>query len=357
MLLTNTSQILLRNSALLKAKSPLLVNMPADDLHIELLALNPLSDVHYFTNNYAQYQHYNKVKNTRLYYYFSAYYQANTSHDLVIIHFPKSKQELVFTLAMIAMCTNVDSQILIVGDNKGGIKSLKKLTENTFSYCDKLDAARHCLLFQAQLNDSNAIFNIDDWFHHYQININNTLFTIASLPGVFSQAKLDRGTAILLELLGKFELQTNNTKLLDFGCGAGVIACFMGLTRPETELHLTDVSALAIASAKKTLELNNLSGRVFATDSLSNINDTYQHIISNPPFHQGVKTNYQATEQFLLGIKPYLSDGGTLTIVANSFLHYQGMIKKSLGHSEELYKKAGFTVYHAKNKLPRQKKR
>ena len=354
MLLTNTSQLLLRNSALLKAKSPLLINMPADDLHIELLALNPLSDIHFFTNNYAQYQHYKKVKSTRIFYFFSAYYQENTLHDLVVIHFPKSKQELAFTLAMIAICTELDSQILIVGDNKGGIKSLKKLTENSFTACEKIDAARHCLLFQAQLSQSNDIFNIEKWFYYYQININTTLFTIATLPGVFSQAKLDKGTAILLEVLGEIEIPTSHTKLLDFGCGAGVIACFIGLTRPETELHLTDVSALAIASAKKTLEINNLNGQVFATDSLSNITETYQHIISNPPFHQGVKTNYQATEQFLSGIQPHLSDGGTLTIVANSFLHYQSMIKQSLGHSEELYKKAGFTVYHAKNNPAKQ---
>ncbi len=60
------------------------------------------------------------------------------------------------------------------------------------------------------------------------------------------------------------------------------------------------MSALAIRSAEETLTLNNLSGNVFPSNSLSMVKDHYQHIVSNPPFHQGTKTNYQATEEFFL---------------------------------------------------------
>ena len=63
------------------------------------------------------------------------------------------------------------------------------------------------------------------------------------------------------------------------------------------------MSALAITSAKRTLALNNLSGNVFASNSLSNVQEKYQHIVSNPPFHQGTKTSYQASEEFLKEIK------------------------------------------------------
>lgn len=350
MSLTNTSQLLMRNSDVLKAKAPLLINMPADDLNSELLALNPTSEIYFFSNNYQQYQYYQKNKQTRLKCFFAASYQSSAVHDLVVIQFPKSKQELLFTLAMLTNCTDVNSQILIVGENRSGIKSLSKLTKNNFSYCEKLDAARHCLLFQAQLITSDIPFELEHWFHRYNVSIDNTEFSVASLPGVFSQAKLDQGTAILLNAIGNLKNQFESSKVLDFGCGAGVIACFIGLTCRHSELHLTDVSALALASAKKTLEINHLTGQVFATDSLSEISEQYQHIISNPPFHQGVKTHYRATEQFLSGISPYLAPSGMLTIVANSFLHYQDMIKQSVGESQQLTQQAGFNVYQAKKK-------
>ena len=50
--------------------------------------------------------------------FFSACYQEETLHDLVIIYFPKSKLELTFTLAMLSACTDKDSRILIVGEKK-----------------------------------------------------------------------------------------------------------------------------------------------------------------------------------------------------------------------------------------------
>jgi len=349
MSLTNLSQVLLRNSDLLLAKYPLLFNMPADELINEMLSKNPTSQLNCFTNNFEQYQQYKNFNSERFNCIFSAEYQANIIHDLVIINFPKSKLELKFTLAMLSACTNKDSRILVVGENKSGIKSIDKLTKEYFSFCQKVDSARHCLLVEAQLLAPDTEFNLQDWFHHYQINVNNNQLKVAALPGVFSQAKLDIGTKVLLESLDKLTTTTDNSKVLDFGCGAGVIACFIGLKNSNAALHLTDVSALALTSAKQTLALNGLSGEVFATNSLSNIREQYQHIVSNPPFHQGIKTNYLATESFLQGIKPHLSIDGKLTVVANSFLQYKSIIEKSLNKTQLLNKKNGFTVYQAEN--------
>ena len=184
----------------------------------------------------------------------------------------------------------------------------------------------------------------------YQINVSGITLTIASLPGVFSQKKLDVGTALLLDNLPK-DMQG---KVLDFGCGAGVISCFIGKKFANTDLSLLDVSALAIASAKKTLLLNGLTGNVFASNSLSNVSENYQHIVSNPPFHQGTKTSYQATEDFLRGIKKHLvsnkNNKSNITIVANSFLQYLPLMQQHIGKTETIARKQGFTIYcHTKD--------
>ena len=163
------------------------------------------------------------------------------------------------------------------------------------------------------------------------------------MPGVFSQAKLDIGTKVLLENLPSFP----SGELLDFGCGAGVIAAFIGNTTENITLSLTDVSALALASAEKTLSLNQLSGTIFPTNSLNNISKQYQHVISNPPFHQGINTHYQATESFLNGINQHINPNGSLTIVANSFLQYLPIMQKTFAKVGKLQQEKGFTVYHA----------
>ena len=339
MTFSNLSQVLLRNKDLLSAEKPLLINMPNDTLGQEVLKLSPQAQLSYFDNNYAQHL-YHKNQNKGLC-HFAAYYQSKEVHDLIIISFPKSKNELNFTLAMLTQCSHSNTRILIVGENKSGIKSLEKLTKNSLQHCDKIDSARHCVLFQAQLINNLAKFELDIWYHYYQVSIGNKQFNVAALPGVFSQAKLDKGTAILLEQLNEPLIGD----ILDFGCGAGVIACFIGLKNPQAELVLADVSALALTSAQKTLEINDLSGQYIATDSLSNISGKFSHVISNPPFHQGVKTHYAATEQFLANIAQFLLPRGKLTIVANSFLRYQEIMNKSLNKVAVKLSKQGFTIY------------
>ena len=114
---------------------------------------------------------------------------------------------------------------------------------------------------------------------------------------------------------------------------------------PDTNLSLVDVSALALQSAETTLTINQLNGTFLASNSLSNVTEKYDVVISNPPFHQGVKTHYAATEQFLSNIKQHLTSNGTITIVANSFLKYPPIMEKTIGATKTLVVKKGFAIY------------
>lgn len=350
MSLSNPSQVLLRNSELLIAKSPLLINLPEDGFIDAYLEIHKPDSINCFNTNFIDYQaitkkHGSSSNKNNIQTIFASTYQTNTYHDLVIITFPKSKAELNFTLAMIAHCISETTKILLVGEKKGGIQSVEKLTLNILSYCQKVDAARHCLLFVGIFLPEKllVVFNLQDWFKRYQITVEGIKLTIASLPGVFSQQKLDLGTALLLSNLP----DTIVGKVLDFGCGAGVISCFIGKKFNNTNLSLLDVSALALTSAQESLALNNLSGNVFPSNSLSDVNDHYHYVVSNPPFHQGVKTHYQASEDFLAGINKKLNKQGNITIVANSFLRYQPIMEAHIGNTRVITKDKGFTIYQA----------
>jgi 16S rRNA (guanine1207-N2)-methyltransferase len=350
MSLSNPSQVLLRNSDLLVAKSPLLINLPEDGFIDAYVEIHKPDSISCFNTNFIDYQaiikkhgslsNKNKIQTT-----FSSTYQTDICHDLVIITFPKSKAELNFTLAMVAHCINETTKILLVGEKKGGIQSAEKLTLNILSCCQKVDAARHCLLFVGlfQPEKLSAVFNLQDWFKKYQITVEGIELTIASLPGVFSQQKLDVGTALLLSNLPDKIVG----KVLDFGCGAGVISCFIGKKFNDANLSLLDVSALALTSAQESLFLNGLSGNVFPSNSLADVNEHYHHVVSNPPFHQGVKTHYQASEDFLAGINKKLNKQGNVTIVANSFLRYQPIMEAHIGNTRVITKEKGFTIYQA----------
>ncbi len=351
MSLTNPSQVLLRNTELLTAQSPLFINIPEDGFIDTYLELNQQAKISCYNTNYSDYmalktKHQTKTPSINI--LFASTYQSEIKHDLVILHFPKSKAELAFTLATIAPYLAENSKILLVGEKKGGIQSAPKLSQHFLNNCQKIDTARHCWLFAGivQNEQLNKKFTLDDWFKKYEITIDNITLTITSLPGVFSQQKLDIGTSLLLKNLPK----NIEGKILDFGCGAGVISCFIGKKHPTSLLSLLDVSALALTSAEKTLSLNGLQATIFPSDSLNNVEGKYQCIISNPPFHQGINTHYQVTESFLSNIHKYLKRKGIVTIVANSFLRYQPIMQQHIGKTDTLIKAQGFTVYQSQYK-------
>ena len=76
-----------------------------------------------------------------------------------------------------------------------------------------------------------------------------------ALPGVFSADGLDLGSQMLLASLPPMQ-----GKLLDFGCGAGVIGSILAKRNPALTVNMVDINALALESSRRTLAVNGLQG-------------------------------------------------------------------------------------------------
>ena len=97
---SNISQVLLRNSEMLGAKTPLFINLMADGFIEQYILENPNSKIHCHNTNYIDYMAINsKVDQAVVKTSFDSEYKSESKHDLVIINFPKSKDELAFTLS------------------------------------------------------------------------------------------------------------------------------------------------------------------------------------------------------------------------------------------------------------------
>lgn len=81
------------------------------------------------------------------------------------------------------------------------------------------------------------------------------------------------------------------------------------------------------------------------SDVFSNVQETYTHILSNPPFHTGVKTDYRMVTTFLQEASRHLVKGGKLRIVANSFLKYQPFIEANVGPCRVVAENRYYRVY------------
>ena len=272
-------------------------------------------------------------------------------YSQVIFFFPKEKELATFWLEQFYFLAR-EKKLYLVGEKRSGIESFIKKNKGDFAVCEKLDSACHSQLWLIVLKEKNneiKSFNLDRYYQNYEVNSNQGSLTISALPGVFSRAKLDQGTAFLLSTFKKGDISPGR-KALDFGCGAGVIAATLSKQYPKLEWDLIDINYLSILSAKKTKMLNNFNAAIFESNGFEEIpsGKKYDIIVSNPPFHDGQKKTLETTERFLRESTLYLSGRGEIRIVANRFLPYLEIMEKHYSQVTIIAENNAFRVYSGK---------
>lgn len=87
---------------------------------------------------------------------------------------------------------------------------------------------------------------------------------------------------LLNYIYGNFDL--NNKKILDLCTGSGCIALSIKSKFKNADVYASDISEKAIKVAKENSKENNLNVSFIKSDFLNEINDTFDVIISNPPY-------------------------------------------------------------------------
>lgn len=333
------SQMLERNQALFVGKRLLVCGALEDDYPRQLASLAQTLTV--FTTDYCYYRSQQAALGEAI--LFDHQLGGTPRFDALLLLMPKAKAEAQYLLAMMTPLLEAGADLFLAGENRGGINGADKLLAPYGEKPVKRDSARRCSLYHGELSKPVTPFDLDSWFGRYQCKAGDTELTVLALPGVFSAAELDLGTQMLLAAVPPMK-----GDLLDFGCGAGVIGSVLAKRNPELQVNMVDISALALESSRRTLAINGLQGKVTASDVYSDVSTRFQHIVSNPPFHAGLKTFYAATEQFLAKAPEFLLPNGSLTIVANAFLRYQPILETHFKRTEVISSDAKFKVYLSK---------
>jgi 16S rRNA (guanine1207-N2)-methyltransferase len=259
----------------------------------------------------------------------------------ILLFLPKAKprfQQLLQTLLkdMPAMAV-----LWVVGENSGGIKSAVKPLAERFADVTKVANAKRCGLIRCRdplpmgASTENAETPAEPLvFQQWQL---------ATAPGLFNKGEVDQGTQLLLAHLPKLR-----GRVLDMGCGGGVLSLAALAAGAESVLAV-DSSAVALAASQQSFALNGVAGaEVQASDVFSDIprtvGGTFDFILSNPPFHSGIATDYQPAQQLIEGARRYLKPGGRMILVANRHLAYEQWLDASFKRWEVLEQRNGFKV-------------
>jgi len=147
-------------------------------------------------------------------------------------------------------------------------------------------------------------FTCEVWGHELRL---------ASGSGVFSRGHLDHATAVLF----RETEPPPGGRVLDLGCGYGVIGLAAAVARTDTVVTGVDVNERALLLANENAARLGVADRFTAvTPERVDPQATYDEIWSNPP----IRIGKQALHELLLAWLPRLTPGGRAVMVVGKNL-------------------------------------
>ncbi|MCX4459104.1 methyltransferase [Streptomyces sp. NBC_01728] len=174
--------------------------------------------------------------------------------------------------------------------------------------------------------------------------------TVVNHAGVFCADRLDIGTRFLLQHLPR---SRGPERIVDLGCGNGVVGTAMALANPEAEVLFVDESYQAVASAEETYGANAEGGAAEfrVGDGLADVPaGSVDLVLNNPPFHSHQATTDTTAWRMFSGARRALRPGGELWVIGNRHLGYHLKLRRLFGNSELVASDAKFVVLRAVKK-------
>ncbi|MGW7434590.1 methyltransferase [Streptomyces sp. NPDC054849] len=173
--------------------------------------------------------------------------------------------------------------------------------------------------------------------------------TVVNHAGIFCADRLDVGTRFFLQNL---PTNTDGARVVDLGCGNGVVGTAVQVHDPDAEVVFTDESYQAVASAQATYRANVREGRRTAEflvgDGVAMLPPaSVDLVLSNPPFHSHQATTDATALRMFAQSRKVLRPGGELWIVANRHMGYHTHLRRLFGNSEVVASEPKFVVLRA----------
>lgn len=170
---------------------------------------------------------------------------------------------------------------------------------------------------------------------------------------VFSPGAVDKGTKAMLSFV-EFGAED---KVLDLGCGCGVVGILAAKQIGADKVVMCDVSENAVLLSKQNAEANGVgSVTICRSDGLKEISETgFTLILSNPPYH----TDFAVAKGFIEDGFKKLSVGGKMVMVTKRLDWYRNKLNATFG-GVTVKEKDGYYVFLAEkrgNRKPKKEKK
>ncbi|MFF8248296.1 methyltransferase [Streptomyces griseus] len=172
--------------------------------------------------------------------------------------------------------------------------------------------------------------------------------TAVNHAGIFCAERLDIGTRFFLKHL---PTRSGAVRVVDLGCGNGVLGLSAAVANPDAHLTFVDESYGAVASAEETFRAGAPAGAkadFLVGDGLADLGPgSVDLVLNNPPFHSHLATTDATARTMFAGAKTALRQGGELWVVGNRHLSYHTHLRRIFGNCTTVAGDPKFVVLRA----------
>jgi 16S rRNA (guanine1207-N2)-methyltransferase len=168
-------------------------------------------------------------------------------------------------------------------------------------------------------------------------------FEFETSDGVFSPRRIDAGTLAMLS----FVEFTDGLKVLDLGCGYGVVGITAAKFTDPANVFMLDVEPEAVELARKNAARNGADGvNVILSDGFDSLDETgFDCILSNPPYH----TDFAVAKRFIEKGFNRLKLGGRMYMVTKRKDWYKNKLSSVFG-GVRIYEADGYYVFETEKR-------
>ena len=269
--------------------------------------------------------------------------------DCVLLKIPKTLALLEHQLYALRPLLHHDTHIVAAGMSRHIHKSTLELFEGILGPTTTTRAHKKSRLILVErdhsMNEGHSRFP-----DSYEVEVDRS-FRIVNHASLFSRERLDQGSQLLIEHM---PIGEQYRRIVDLGCGNGVLGIIAASLNPAANLLLCDESHMAIASASENFhhafaQTRSVEFRV--DDCLQAVATSSQDLVLiNPPFHQQHSIGDAIAWKMFKDAQRVLVAGGELRLVGNRHLAHHAKLKKLFGNCETI---AATTRFVALNSIKR----
>jgi 16S rRNA (guanine1207-N2)-methyltransferase len=269
--------------------------------------------------------------------------------DVLLVRVPKSLAFLEDQLHRLAPALHAESVVIGTGMVTEIHTSTLQLFEQIIGPTrTSLAAKKARLIFSTPVGLAGSA---NPWPLRYQLPDDIGVLagrTVTNHAGVFCADRLDIGTRFFLQHLPK---DRGPVRIVDLGCGNGVVGTAAALANPGAEVAFIDESYQAVASAEATFRDNAdpaARAEFLAGDALAAVPPaSVDLVLNNPPFHSHQATTDATAWRMFTGARRALRPGGELWVVGNRHLGYHAKLRRIFGNCTTVAGNPKFVVLRA----------